>query len=609
MRKFTTDILRLILFILYVIAILFLLVSLLQKKDGITMADSIVPVEVRGPITSPDTPAIKITRSKSNQQHIKTLTITGTLSHEISNGNSLIIWPRNLRVKLYVNGIEKISAGQRSDFPDFIEYAGNSYQTFYIGNVSTTDTVRIVAETVYDTCQVDVIQNFFDNMYIGTEGALFRSIISHKLIHPIIGIVLSLVGILTLVTAFLQEIGKCSSIHEIYYVGGFCILGGIAYLYDSSYEFIDLFFPHPIFNTLIDLCTIPFLLLFYLLFIADVLQSPKAKRIMKLIVGVFILTEFTPILGQFMGYQDLHARQDISFFYGGYMALFANCIILYEILVLKRKNAVKVLVGTIPLLLSLVPRMLTPLLDQDGERTYLRVGILITCIILLHNSTLYIKRTMQLVEQEHDMKLEMKNAQVAVMLSQIHPHFLYNALNTLQHICEKDGALAAEAIGHFSKYLRGNMDSLTNDHPIPFLHELEHVKHYLYIQQLRFGDRLRIQYDLQLTNFYIPTLTLQPIVENAIRHGITKQARGGCVTISTRQMNEEIWILVRDDGVGFDSLAIKHDNMSHVGIKNVEKRLKLQCNGSLKINSNIGIGTLVTIRLKGMKHNEGNNRR
>lgn len=607
MRKFTTDTLKYTLFILYLIAILFLLISLLQKKDGITMAASIIPVEVKGAITSTDAADIEITRSKSNPHHIKTLTITGTLNHEISNGNSLIIWPRNLRVKLYVNGIEKIATGQRADFPDFIEYAGNSYQIFYIGDVSTTDTIRIVVETVYDTCRVDVIQNFFDNMYIGTEGALFRSIMSHELIHPIIGIVISLVGILTLVTALLQKASKNSSIHEIYYLGGFYILGGITYFYDSSYEFIDLFFPYPIFNTLIVQCTIPFLLLFYLLFITNVLESPKTKKFMKLIVGVFILTEFSPILVQFMGYRDLHAIQDVSFFYAGYITLFANCAILYEILILKRKNAIKILIGTIPLMLSLFPRLLSSLLEQGVERTYLSVGILITCIILLHNTIQYIKRTMQLVEQEQDMKLEMKNAQVAVMLSQIHPHFLYNALNTLQHICEKDGALAAEAIGHFSKYLRGNMDSLTNDHPIPFLHELEHVKHYLYIQQLRFGDRLRIQYDLQLTNFYIPTLTLQPIVENAVRHGVTKQARGGCVTISTRQMNEEILIMVRDNGVGFDKSTIKQDNKSHVGIKNVEKRLKLQCNGSLEINSNIGIGTQVTIRLKGMEHNESNN--
>lgn len=194
---------------------------------------------------------------------------------------------------------------------------------------------------------------------------------------------------------------------------------------------------------------------------------------------------------------------------------------------------------------------------------------------------------------------ELQNAQISIMLSQIKPHFLYNSLNTLGYLCKKDPDIAAEGIEHFSRYLRSNTEFLGETLLVPFTQELKHLEDYLYLEKLRFGERVQVDYELEVTDFLIPTLTIQPLVENAIRHGITKQQAGGTIKIRTRKENDEIILVISDDGIGFDSSAICNDGTTHIGLMNVKKRLELQCNAVFDIASQPGIGTTVTIRMKG----------
>lgn len=185
-----------------------------------------------------------------------------------------------------------------------------------------------------------------------------------------------------------------------------------------------------------------------------------------------------------------------------------------------------------------------------------------------------------------------------LMLSQIQPHFLYNALTAIRSLCMEDARQAGDALDQFSRYLRMNMDSLQNHTPVPFEKELEHTRTYLWIEQMRFEDDLQVVYDIQDTDFMIPPLTLQPIAENAVRHGICKMEYGGTVTIAVQREPRLIRITVTDDGPGFDpALPRPDDGQSHVGIQNVRSRLEQLCGGSLLVNSAPGQGTTVTILL------------
>lgn len=135
------------------------------------------------------------------------------------------------------------------------------------------------------------------------------------------------------------------------------------------------------------------------------------------------------------------------------------------------------------------------------------------------------------VNEGKDIKL--REQRMSLMLSQIQPHFLYNTLNTITALCRVNPKLAEETTVKFSKFLRENMYSIENFDTHPFERELEHIKIYLDIEKIRFGDRLKIVYDIETVDFRLPVLTLQPIVENAVKHGICKNVEGGTITITT----------------------------------------------------------------------------
>lgn len=200
--------------------------------------------------------------------------------------------------------------------------------------------------------------------------------------------------------------------------------------------------------------------------------------------------------------------------------------------------------------------------------------------------------------ESKQLERELDRANTAIMISQIQPHFLYNALNTIKSLIRRNPEKAENAVIDFSLYLRGNMDSLTRVDPIPISEELDHVKYYCNIEQLRFSDKLEVFYEIECTDFYVPTLSVQPIVENAIKHGVTKKPEGGYVTVSTYEDNENYYISVEDDGVGFDVNApVADDKKSHVGIENTKERFERIMGAEFKITSEIGKGTTVTVRL------------
>lgn len=199
-----------------------------------------------------------------------------------------------------------------------------------------------------------------------------------------------------------------------------------------------------------------------------------------------------------------------------------------------------------------------------------------------------------LAQTVEEQKLELMDARVATMLSQIQPHFMYNTLSSIIGQC--DGKPEAQnSLLTFSEYLRGNMASLTQKRPISFADELEHTRQYLDLEQLRFEDRLTVVCDIQAEDFLLPVLTLQPIVENAVRHGLTRKEEGGSIVIRSIETATCFQIIVLDDGLGFDTTTPL--DSSHVGITNVRLRLEAQCGGTLEIESTPGKGTMVTIEL------------
>lgn len=190
---------------------------------------------------------------------------------------------------------------------------------------------------------------------------------------------------------------------------------------------------------------------------------------------------------------------------------------------------------------------------------------------------------------------ELAESRTRLMLSQIRPHFMFNSLNVIAALCEEDPALARDATNTFAEYLRENINTIERVEPVPFSRELDHIKSYVWLEKLRFGERIKMEYDIGPMDFLIPTLTVQPVVENAIKHGVCKKEEPGTVKLSTAISKEGYVITIEDDGVGFDPKNIKDDGKSHIGIENVRRRLQMQMKGSLLIESIPGKGTKARI--------------
>lgn len=194
-------------------------------------------------------------------------------------------------------------------------------------------------------------------------------------------------------------------------------------------------------------------------------------------------------------------------------------------------------------------------------------------------------------------QMELADGRARIILSQIQPHFLFNALGTIGQLCRKNPVLASTAIDAFARYLRTNLESVQNVKMVSFSTELQHVKTYLWLEQMRFGDDLRVVYEVECAEFLLPPLSVQPMVENAVKHGLGRKDDGGVVTIRSREL-ADVWLIqVEDDGVGFDEKAALEDGRVHIGIENVRRRLQFMCGGSLTIESRSGSGTLVSIRV------------
>ena len=221
---------------------------------------------------------------------------------------------------------------------------------------------------------------------------------------------------------------------------------------------------------------------------------------------------------------------------------------------------------------------------------YLTMAIAISCVFY------YTWLHLQFVREHEDALVT--GQRVQQMLSQIKPHFLHNALTLIIDLCDTAPQKAKEATVKFSRYLRGNMESIDRTGPISFEKELEHTKIYLDIEQMRFAGDLQVRYDIACTGFSLPALTVEPLAENAVRHGVREKPDGrGTVVIATRETPDGYEITVTDDGPGFDPDRLPEDGQMHVGIANVRERLRQIVDGSLEYRSAPGEGTAAIIRI------------
>ena len=205
------------------------------------------------------------------------------------------------------------------------------------------------------------------------------------------------------------------------------------------------------------------------------------------------------------------------------------------------------------------------------------------CVILSDQIRQYLRQQRELAHQR-----------ASIMVLQMRPHFIYNTMTGIYYLCDQDPQKAKQVTLDFTTYLRKNFTAIASEEPIPFTSELEHTRAYLAVEQAQYEDCLLVDFDTPHTMFRLPPLTLQPIVENAVKHGLSSDFPQVHIFVKTRKTSSGSEITVENDGSEFNP---ESDAEPHIALSNIRQRLEMMCGGKLTIQPREGGGVVVTVSI------------
>lgn len=460
------------------------------------------------------------------------------------------------------------------------------------GNIAD---VEITLENPYGKIDSKAYNDFFESIKSGLPESMYYDMFATKSGEIAIGIIIIFMGVLTfsLAGVLIRDLK-----YQNFTFALVAFFGGIYLLTDSIYQYLPLIFKNPLVCFIVDEGSLYFLLLSFLFYIRSYMKKRLSKDISTICISVTSTVTLLAFVLQIFEISDIMQIEWVLYAVG-FPSVFICLFLLVKEFIKNNDIMSKVaLLSFVPLVIAGIVELTNLFLDYMPERYAMRIGIFATIIIQLLNLVMASKRSYEESLNYEKMQSELLKSQVLIMISQIQPHFLYNSLTSIAMLCEKDPKRAKTATIEFADYLRGNMNSLKDNNPVPFETELKHLKTYLSLEKMRFGDDLNVEYDIQTTDFTIPSLTVQPLVENAVKHGVGMKEDGGTVTISTREYDDRYEVVVSDDGVGFDTTKPNPDtSRSHVGIENIKERISSMCHGEVTIESEVGKGTVSTIKI------------
>ncbi len=249
---------------------------------------------------------------------------------------------------------------------------------------------------------------------------------------------------------------------------------------------------------------------------------------------------------------------------------------------LSHRVFLSLLLATVPLAITLIVQL------------FVEVFWLLDISIVLSGLSMYGLVLSDQIEQNLRQQREIANQKANIMVLQMRPHFIYNTLMSIYSLCNIDPQKARQVTLDFTNYLRKNFNAISSDSTIPFSAELEHTRAYLLVEQAQYEDMLKVGYDTEVIHFRVPPLTLQPIVENAIKHGMDPYSGPLHVLVQTRQTDSGIEITVKDNGPGFDP---KEESTPQSTLTNISQRLEMMCGGTMTIAPRDGGGTVVRVTI------------
>ena len=466
----------------------------------------------------------------------------------------------------------------------------------------TTDTVEIHLQKMHDYIDRDAYCNFLNSCYIGPIDTMIVEayLQPHVTAWMVFGGFLLLVAIMMLGATIAAVFFRTSMIQNLSKLGFLLLFAGGYLLLDTIT--VSFIIESKVFITYTRQICMMLTVYWMGLVMRDMLTGLRHK-IAKVVLGISFAVNIVLILPSFAGAWAIYDTLPVWAVGQAVFTLVLLGTVVWEVLKSTKKNRLD--------LYSCLLLLMTLLLDMAGvgnsmysHGTCTKVAFALLFIIHGFRALKRLLIDYQGARRARKLEKELEESRIAIMLSQIQPHFIHNILNVIYYLCGKNPAAAQAAISKFSDHLRNNLEALSQKELITFRKELAHIQTYLELEQIRFGEELSIIYDIEEDGFLLPVLSVQPLVENAVKHGVAKKRGGGVVTISSRQTEDVYQITVADTGVGFDVDRSMEDGKVHVGLMNVRQRLQSRMNATVDIDSAPGNGTTVTVTIPKKKVSE-----
>ena len=546
----------------------------------------------------------KIEKGKHISSTEGDVTLRGNFHLVAPDGEYIGVYTDSIPIALYTNHINlTFYEGENEPFiidvenPLYGDSACHEEWSAYVLTSGSEEPIEILIHNPHRFGNETAIDEMLSSTALWTDIEFEKGVLESGKTQRDIGLLFAIISLVVLGTALFSTLIHIKNSKIIWLFGTVILFAGTYLSYSA--DGVSFWNESVVSNTTILGCSMMFYMFFLCVALVQFLKDTRT-------IGIITVTLLGVVNAVVL---VLPVLTDILFFdtwlYWASVQILANIILLgcliRELVVTKGKERWLYFGAILPLVSFGVDVIMTDLgLWKGGvsSRYIFTVFFVVAMVVVLKvipNGINALSKAKELETEKIVLNAELTESRISTMMSQIRPHFIYNTLGSIEQLCIIDPPKAGELVHNFAKYLRGNFGELDNPKPILMSQEMEHVRHYISIENVRFPD-MTFSFEMNSDDFHIPALTIQPIVENAIKHGLMKLSKGGTIRVVSYETESHYCVSVEDDGVGFDTDVLL-DERKHVGIRNIRGRLKAMVNGTLEIESRVGIGTTVLIKI------------
>ena len=532
------------------------------------------------------------------------VTLRGNFHLLTPDGEYIGIYSGDMPIALYTNHINLMfcEAGNEPyiidvENPLYGDSACHETWTAYVLTSGSDAPVEIRIHNPHSFGNETAIDALLSNMALWSGLDFEKGVLERGETQRNIGLLFVIISLLFLGTAVLSTLIHVKNSRLIWVLSIVIFFAGTYLSYSA--EGVSFWSESIVSNTTILGASMMFYMLFLSMALVHLLKSTKTIGTITVSILGFIdaVCFVLPVLTDILFYD--------TWLYWAASQILANIILLgcliKEFLVNKEKERYLYIFSVLPLICFEIDVVMIDLGIWNGGLSskyvffVFFVAAMVMVLRVIPNNINALAKAKELETEKMVLNAQLAESRISTMMSQIRPHFIYNTLGSIEQLCELDPPKAGELVHNFAKYLRGNFGELDNPKPILMSQEMEHVRHYISIENVRFPD-MTFSFEMRSEDFSLPALTVQPIVENAIKHGLMKLQKGGSIRVISYETDTDYCISVEDDGVGFDTTELT-DGKKHIGIRNIRDRLKVMVGGRLEIESTPGVGTKVLITI------------